>query len=302
MAATAAVATGCGGDQADPGPAGLPAAGGGGTLTLAVPRLAQSLDPLMARGSGEELIVRQLYEPLGGSLRGPYGRRRARPGLVLSASGSPDRRLWRLELRTGVRFGDETPLNASAVAVNARRWLTTPAGRSLLPELFAVDAPRPNEVRFLLASPVRQLPKRLAAPQLGIVSPLALEPRSGEGAQLVEPAAGAGSGPFEQAAPTAGELSLARNASWWGSDLGLGPALDGVSFVAAAKAERLTLLERGEVEVAGPLASAASAKIDSDPLLRVAGASPELALAASVRGLKSAVQSLSGVWLTTVGE
>ena len=58
----------------------------------------------------------------------------------------------------------------------------------------------------------------LAAPELGLVSP---------------GSARAGTGPFQAGTRTEGSLALARNAAWWGSAAGLGPALDSVSFVEA---------------------------------------------------------------------
>src|SRR5437762_3156967 len=81
--------------------------------------------------------------------------------------------------RLGVHFQDGTPFNADAVLVNSKRWQTSPVGQKLLPHLFAVDAPRPDEVRFLLDQPVPDLVSRLSDPRLGIVSPRALNPQTG---------------------------------------------------------------------------------------------------------------------------
>src|SRR5204863_3686893 len=124
-------------------------------------------------------------------------------------------------LRSGVRFQDGTPFNAAAVLANSRRWSTNPAGRRLLPHLFAVDAPRPNEVRFLLDRPVPDLARRLASPQLGIVSPLALQPQSGQKASFNQEPSGSGTGAFEAKPSGPGRLELSRYAGWWGSAAGL---------------------------------------------------------------------------------
>jgi ABC-type transport system substrate-binding protein len=97
-----------------------------------------------------------------------------------------------------------------------------------------------------------------------------------------------------------GEIGLARYAGWWGSPLGLGPALDTVRFRAAPdEPERLRRLLAGEVEVANGLSPPTLAQVEADPLLTtVAGG---LGLERSVRGIKTAKPfAFSGVWLTTV--
>ena len=307
LALVAAVAVGvlpgCGGDEETSGAeAGLTMPGGGGTLVIAVPEIPAVIDPLAATSSSEQLAVRQVNEPLIGRLSGPYGDGKASPGLALSAKPSPDRTVWTLELRPGVRFQDGTPFNASAVLANGQRWLTSKIGRGELPDLFAVDAPRPNEVRFQLTAPDPQLPDRLSSPRLGIVSPQAMEPRSGVGAR-VRTAEGTGTGPFELRARTDDQLDLARYASWWGSPLGLGPALERVAFVRAPSEQgRLDLLLRGEVEAASELGAAALRDVEAEPLLAVVSAGGAgFGVEASVRDLTGGVQSLSGVWLTRVG-
>jgi peptide/nickel transport system substrate-binding protein len=282
--------------------AGLPPAGGGGELDYALPSLPPTLDPLAARGRAAMTVVRQVYEPLTDRLAGPYGGNSPEAGLVLSARPSGDRTIWRITLRPGIRFQDGTPFNAAAVLANSRRWQSDPVGRAILPHLFAVDAPRPDEVRFLLDQPVSDLVSRLADPRLGIVSPRALDPETGQGAGFRPDAAGSGSGPFEPGSSGPGRLVLARFADWWGSPLGLGPALDGVTFVVAPQAgQRLRLLRDGSVQVAEPLGPAGLRAAEADPLLAaVGGPVSGIGIEGSVRGIDSAraVPALSGVWLT----
>jgi ABC-type transport system substrate-binding protein len=159
-------------------------------------------------------------------------------------------------------------------------------------------------VRFLLERPAPDLAARLASPQLGIVSPLALEREGGERSRFRAGARGSGTGPFELGASAAGRLELSRYAGWWGSPLGLGPALDGVAFVEApTAAERLGLLTGGEAQVADPLDAAGLAATAGDPLLdAVGGPVAGIGLEASVRGIESAraIPLLSRVWLTDV--
>jgi peptide/nickel transport system substrate-binding protein len=306
LALTAALIalSGCGDDDdtdAD-APSGLPAAGGGGPLAYALPDLPPVLDPLAASDRAELTVVRQVHEPLVELLRGPYGEGSPQPGLALTVTPSRDRTIWTVALRPDVRFQDGTPFNAAAVLANARRWDSDPRGSELLPNLFAVDAPRPDEVRFLLDEPVPDLARRLSDPRLGIVSPLALEPQSGERASFRGESSGSGTGAFEPGLVSAGRIELSRYAGWWGTPLGLGPALDGVAFVLAPDSgERLRLLADGSVQIADPLDRAGLDAADADPLLAtVGGPVSGIGLERSVRGIDSAraVPLLSGVWLT----
>jgi peptide/nickel transport system substrate-binding protein len=293
---------GCGDGGGTQGGSQLPPAGGGGTLSYALPSLPATLDPLAAKGRIAQTVTRQVYEPLIAQLTGPYGQTGTQPGLALNATPSPNRTTWTVSLRLGVRFQDGTPFNAAAVLANSRRWQSDPRGRAILPHLFAVDAPRPDEVRFLLDQPVRHLPKLLASPRLGIVSPRALEPQSGQRARFLPDVRGSGTGAFQPGAGGPARLVLARYAGWWGSSLGLGPALDGVTFVVAPLADqRLRVLTEGAVQVADPLDAAGLGVAESDPLLNtVGGPQSGIGMEGSVRGISSAgsVPVLTGVWLT----
>ncbi len=294
---------GCGGDgDSSSTSSQLPPAGGGGTLTYALPSLPSTLDPLAARGRAAQTVSRQIYEPLIASVTGPYGQTSPQRGLALTARPSGDRTTWTLNLRVGVHFQDGSPFNAAAVLANSRRWQTDPRGRVLLPHLFAVDAPRPDEVRFLLDQPVRDLPRRLSSPRLGIVSPQALEPQSGQSAHFVADARGSGTGAFRPEAGGPARLELSRYAGWWGSPMGLGPALDGVTFVVAPlPGQRFRLLSEGRVQVADPLDTAGLRAAEADPLLNIIGSADSgIGMEGSVRGISSArsIPALSGVWLT----
>jgi peptide/nickel transport system substrate-binding protein len=302
LAAALVAVSGCGGGNGSGTTSLLPSAGGGGTLAYAIPSLPATLDPLAAKDRPSVTLTRQIYEPLIERLTGPYGASAPQSGLALMAKASPDRTVWTLTLRPGVRFQDGVPFNSAAVLANSRRWSSDPRGRKLLPHLFAVDAPRPDEVRFLLDAPVADLPSRLASPLLGIVSPQALEPQSGQGASFRAETVGSGTGPFQSGPAAPQRLELSRYAGWWGSPMGLGPALDGVSFVLApSSAQRLQLLQSGSVQVADALDAQELGAASSDPLLTtVGGPAFGIGLEGSVRGIDSAraVPMLSGVWLT----
>src|SRR3954468_21388466 len=270
---------------------GLPPAGGGGTLAYALPALPSTLDPLAAKSRVEQTVTRQLYEPLIERLAGPYAQAAPQPGLALAARPSRDRTTWTVTLRPGVRFQDGTPFNAGAVLANSRRWQTSDSGQTLLPHLFAVDAPRPDEVRFLLDQPVPDLVRRLSSPRLAIVSPRALDPEGGQKASFVRDAAGSGTGPFEAGPRGPGRPGLSLFGGWWGSPMGLGPSLDGVTFVLAPQpSQRLRLLQDGAVQVADPLGPPGLRAVRSDPLLdAVGGPVSGIGLEGSVRGINSAL-------------
>lgn len=295
---------GCGGSggRASRVNTGLAAAGGGGTLAYALPEIPATIDPLAAHTRAQLTVARQVYEPLIERLSGPYGEAAPQAGLALDARPSRDRTTWTVTLRPNVRFQDGTPFNAAAVLANSRRWQSDPTGEKLLPHLFAVDAPRPDEVRFLLQQPVQDMVHRLSSPRLGIVSPRALDPQTGQGARFLADVAGSGTGAFESGPSGPGRQTLSRFPGWWGSPMGLGPSLDGVTFVLAPQqGQRLRLLREGAVQVADPLGPGGLRAAATDPLLdTVRGSLGGIGLEGSVRGLDSAqaIPVLSSVWLT----
>ena len=303
--AAAAVLAGCGED--DPGPrspgtAGSP--GTGGALVWALPERPEGIDPLAASSREAQLVTRQIHEPLTESLAEPFGDVGRLQGLAISASGSAGETIWSFTLREGIRFQDGAPFNAAAVAANAERWRTSAEGRALLPGLFAADAPRPDLVRFFLQRPDPDFPELLSRPQTGIVSPRALDSRSGADTRLRRDLR-SGTGPFELRERGGGGVVVARNLDWWGTERGLGPALDQVDFrVIPDPADRLALLEAGDIHVAEALGAAQVREARQDPLLEVLGGGDEaLGIERSVRGITSATEipSLSGVWVTRVG-
>jgi peptide/nickel transport system substrate-binding protein len=300
-------AAGCGGDD-DEGTIAVSSAapaGEGGTLVWAVADPVASTDPLAAKSRAEEILVRQVNEPLTARLTGPFDAERDVPGLAKSAQSSADDTIWTFRLRDGVVFQDrETPFDSAAVQANATRWLTTARGRALLPDLISVDAPSPGEVRFVLGVPDPDFPERLAIPQLGIVSPSALAPSSGEGAVVRRPAL-TGTGAFELRDRDGEHALLARNTAWWGASakVELGPALDQIDLRTTDESSlRLAMLDAGEAQLADELASGEADQARSDPLLSIlpSVAGTSLGLERSVRGVNSGreIPALSGAWLT----
>jgi peptide/nickel transport system substrate-binding protein len=302
LLATAAAISGCGGDEAATSPPPAPGSGGeAGELVYALASGPRDLDPLLSASPAGRTVSRQIHEPLVDIVRPPFGQPGRKRGLAVAWSSSRDRRVWSFRLRRRVRFQDGTPFNATAVLANAERWDSLAAGRRLLPGLLAVDAPRPDLVRFLLSRPVAELPVRLRSARLGLVSPRAL----GSGGRLAGDTA-SGTGAFELRERRAGrELVLALHDGWWGRRAGLGPALEVVRFlVTPDEGDRLALLRSGEAQVAEGLGPASIAALAAEPLLTLvpAGSGSALGLERSVRGIEDADPPvLSSVWLTRVG-
>jgi peptide/nickel transport system substrate-binding protein len=306
LAALASLAlVGCSGgdEELTPSPTPSGEAGEGGTLTWVVAEPVRSLDPLLATDRSAQIVSRQIHEPLIERLSGPFGDGHTRTGLARTARPAAGATVWVLHLRAGVRFQNGEVFDASAVQANAERWLATTAGRELLPELLAVDSPTPASVRFILSSPDPALPRRLASPRLGIVSPRALA--EGFGRVGSEPFAGSGTGAFELREASPDRLLLARNTAWWGTGERLGPALEQVIVRAEPSgAVRAALLDSGDAQLADQLDTEQARFVRQNPLLATLPAPGGLALGLerSVRGVRSATEipSLAGAWLTTV--
>ncbi len=304
LAAPAAGLSACGEDETptSAAPTGE-RSGEGGTLAFALAAAPEQLDPLLAEDHASQLLSRQIHEPLVDTVTGPFGDVRQLPGLAQAYSPSGDRAIWRFELREHVRFQDGSPFNASAVVANTDRWLASAEGQELLPNLVAVDAPRPDLVRFILDGPDPEFPRRLSVPQLGIVSPEAI--RSSPEAPLSRTHR-TGTGPFELRLLEADGALIVRYVDWWGARLQLGPALDQIELpVVPDETERVELLTLGEIEIADQLGAATVRELDIAPLLTYEGGlgGPYIGFERSARGIEIShgVAILSGVWLTTVG-
>ncbi|MEZ5154899.1 MAG: ABC transporter substrate-binding protein [Solirubrobacterales bacterium] len=268
----------------------------GGTLTVAVAGDVATIDPLRVSTRTERLVSRQVYEPLRTWQTGPFGEAKRRPGLARTVRPSPDASVWTVVLRDGVEFQDGEPLDADAVLLNVDRW-TSGGAAPPLPRLSA-DSPRPGRVRFILARPSEDFGDALADPRLAIVAPGALI-GLGRGELGTD---AAGTGPFEYRDRGSGSILLARNAAWWGSDLGLGPGVDQIDFrIDRVAGHRLADLLSGAVQIADDLGRRARDRIGAAPLVTtVPGRAATVGIERSVRGMEaaSAAQSLADVWLT----
>lgn len=293
------LALGCGGSD-EPIPGAEPTPGPQGEVEIAVAGPVEVIDPLAARSRAERLVSRQVFEPLVSRERGPFDSPRLRAGILRSIRGSSGGTLWTARLRSGVRFTNGAPLDADAIEANVDRWLASPRGRQLLPDLVATFSPRPGLIRFRLAARDMGFPERLGNSRLGVVAPRAIE-RAGSGQIAIS---ASGSGPFELREPGPSGALLARNVDWWGSPLGLGPGVDRIILTTVElRSSRVDRLIAGEVEVADQLNPAAANEIATQPLLTERGEGPlRIGLERSVRGIDSPAtdQSLADLWVTTL--
>jgi peptide/nickel transport system substrate-binding protein len=296
-----AIVSGCGDDEESLQGAAATAPTGSGVLRWVLAERPTTLDPLYARTMADRLLARQLHQPLAETLNAPFGAPRSSSGLARSIQSIQNDAVWRVRLRTGVRFADGAPFDASAVLANAARWQSTAQGNEILGD-FLVDAPSPDLVRFILPSPDPDFDRRLASPQLGIVSPRAIS-AAGGGEIVPSRAPDSGTGPFELRERSVDRMLLARNTEWWGAARGLGPGVDQLEFtVEPDGGARLAELRDGSAEVA-ELGRAGLLAIRRDPLLTaLSDAAGGIGAERSVRGIPDdPVPALSGTWLTTLG-
>jgi peptide/nickel transport system substrate-binding protein len=164
------------------------------------------------------------------------------PGLATSWK-QVEPTVWEFTLRDGVKFQDDAPLTAEAVAGALNHLLAgeTPA-RSFSPKLIkSVEAGGEKIVRVITKTPSVLLPAQLAAPNTAILSPAAYEGKT------VDPV-GRCTGPFEIVEVRPKEyVKLKRNDNYWGGK----PALAGGMAVFIPDANtRMTQVRSGEADVA----------------------------------------------------
>ena len=217
-----------------------------------------TLDPLYATTPAEQLAARQVHEPLVERLRAPYDRAGESPGLALTVRPSADATVWRATLRPGVRFHDGQPFNAAAVLANVDRWLAAPAGRGRWAATCSWTRRDPTRCASSCRLRDAAFDERLAAPELGVVSPAAIE--SAAGGPLdprTEPDSGTGAFELREGSP--GRVLLAHNTDWWGTDRGP-RARGGPDRAAAGRPTRPT---GSTCSPKGPSASPRSSRIRS---------------------------------------
>lgn len=220
---------------------------------------------------------------------------RASAGLVTRAAPADGATVWRVSLRSGVRFHDGARLDAAAVLANAARWQAL--GAPQVAGLLGTDSPKPGLVRFILAAPDRGFGARLADPELGLVSPRAIGTDG-----TIAAGTASGTGAYELAGSDGDAIELRRFDAWWGTPLELGPGFAEIVVERVAAGEALRRVERGAVRLAGGLGPAQMRRAARDPLLVDAG--EDIVVERSLRGLFGPPEApaLSGAWATDLTE
>jgi len=277
--------TGCGGKQGgqpaqEKSPPGTSATQGpvkGGTLNLALNTDFKTLDPAQA-GDGQTIrAVQLLYS---GLLRYTGSTNSELTGaLAESWEWSKDGQSITFKLRKGLNFSDGTPLTADDVAFTFTRLLDPKTKAPYQGTYTIIKGARdfiagkaktvagitvldPQTIRFELEKPVPYFLNLVGLPTAGIVSRKAVE-QYGEtfGEHPV------GAGPFVLEKWTRGqELVLARNPKYYREGL---PYLDKVVFkLGISDNLQMMMLQKGEIDLVAPVASADYAKVTADPQLK----------------------------------
>lgn len=177
LACSALLAAACGpiGDNDDSGPAaGGGAVRNGGTLTVALADDPDMLDPTQAR----TLVGRMVFMSMCEKLYDIDQKMTVIPQLAASLpSLSQDGKTAEIKLKDGIKFNDDTPLDAEAVkkSLDRHRTLETSARKSELLAVSGVDVVDPLTVRIRLSRPFAPLPAVLADRSGMIMSPKQLD-------------------------------------------------------------------------------------------------------------------------------
>lgn len=263
--ALALAAVGCdaswlGAAPSDRGPGGLKA----GTIVVARPADASSLDPARPSDNESSEVISQLYDTL---VRYRPGTTEIEPGLAVAWEVDPAGRSWTFRLRPGVRFHDGTALDAAAVVFSFERQRDPqhPYHRgkfayweNAFKNIERVEAIAPMIVRITISDRFAPFLAAMATFPVSIVSPAAVA-RSGDdfGDHPV------GTGAYRLERWTRGErIVIVRNPDYWGPR----PAIERVVFEVVPDArQRLIALESGAVDLALAILPAESQFLDLHP-------------------------------------
>lgn len=167
------------------------------------------------------------------------------PGLATDWSVSEDGLTWIFNLREDVKFHDDTPVDAEAVAYNFRRILDPEEAASVYGDfagiLESVEVIDSHTVQFNLSAAYAAFLNLLTISNASILSPTALE-ASGEDFAFNP----VGSGPFVFESWVRDERMVLRaNQHYWDGV----PQIETLTYIPVLESStRLIMLERGEVD------------------------------------------------------
>ena len=214
----------------------------GGTLSIALEADLTGIDPLNFSSYNDKQVGITVYDTL--LEIDPKGT--LKPNLAERFEAAPDATWFRLHLRRGVKFHDDSPFDAQAVVAHFRR-LMDPKNRyrwaSDLAGIASIEATGPLEVTIRMKAPSAHFLAVLADTS-GMVVSAAAAARHGDayGANPV------GTGPFVLKEWRRGaQIAFTRNSAWW-----KGPVhLDEVVYRPMPDTDtRIASLKAGNLDVA----------------------------------------------------
>ncbi|MGY1746562.1 ABC transporter substrate-binding protein [Blastococcus sp. SYSU D00695] len=221
----------------------------GGSITMALEAETNGWQPgLSTPASPGYNVIYSIYDPLVmQTADGAF-----EPFLAESIESNEDFTAWTVKLRDGVTFHDGSALTADVIVQNLA-VLQDPSANTAgsLANVTAATAVDPLTVRYDLASPNAAFPDVLT----GIAGmPFSMENYNALGQDGAN-SAPVGTGPFVfDEWRRDDQLTVRANDSYWGTDLGLGPYLDEITFrVIPDEDSRLQSLLSGDVDAFGSL-------------------------------------------------
>ncbi len=214
----------------------------GGSVSIALEADVTGIDPVNFSSYNDKQVGITVYD----TLLSIDEKGRLGPNLVERYEAAPDATWFRLHLRRGVKFHDDTPFDAQAVVDHFKR-LMDPATRfrfvSDLSGIASIEAAGPLEVSIRMKVPSAQFLAVLADIPGMVVSPTAVK-KYGEN-YAANPV---GTGPFVLKEWRRGsQIVFTRNSAWW-----KGPVhLDEVTYRPMPDTDtRMASLKAGNLDVA----------------------------------------------------
>lgn len=244
------------------------------TFTLVTNRTPTDLDPHSAYDAGSGVALRGVYE---GLLRSsPVQADQFEPILATSWSTDATERVWTFQLREGVTFHDGTPLTAEAVRLSFVRLFQLGLAPSTVLARFIEDAeqitaPDARSLVFSLTRPQPMFLAALAAPYgSAVVNAAALRQHEVNGdwghTWAQTHSTGMGTGPYEVVAFDLEDgVEMERYDHYWrGWEDG---KFERIVVRIVEPETRVSLLERGEADLATTLPLQAISQLENNPSL-----------------------------------
>jgi peptide/nickel transport system substrate-binding protein len=228
----------------------------GGVLTIGAAQAITDLNPVTKANAWEQVLYSLMWD---GLVKTGQDQKTIEPDLATSWKSSADLKTWTFQLRTGVKFSNDTPLTAANVVSTIKYYQdpkTTTQLKNNVAPIKGVTADGDTTVVFTLSAPNALFPSSIE--MVKIIDTAALSSIEKNPAVT---------GPFKVKDYVSDDhLTLERNPSYFGT-----PAkLDGIKLVKAADASSaVTALESGDLDAlwSAPLSQVAT--IQSNPGLTV---------------------------------